>query len=234
MKEFFSFLYIKEWDKPLIIYAFLAIPIEMYFLAINWLNMFYLFVPLYMFLLIPVRKIFAGQTEDFIKSTGTIQWGMLLTVYSLGYVGAFLLLCSSNEYSLNGAEILLFLLLLNSLNDGFQYIWGKLFGKHKIVSKISPNKTWEGLIGGILTTVIISLIASPYLTPFSPKMAVIAGLIISIFGFLGDVVMSAVKRDAGVKDSSNLIPGHGGILDRVDSLIFTAPLFFHFVSYFYQ
>lgn len=231
MKEFFSFIEVKDCDKPLVKYAFWSIPVEMYLLSINWVVMFYLFVPLYMFLFIPIRRVLSGQTEDFIKTTGTIQWGMALTLYSLGYVGAFLLL-PFNGASINGAELLLYLLILNSLNDGFQYIWGKLFGKNKIVPSISPNKTWEGFIGGTLTTVFLSVIVSPYLTPFGTKMAVAAGLIISVFGFLGDVVMSAVKRDAGVKDSSNLIPGHGGILDRVDSLIFTAPLFFHFVCYF--
>lgn len=234
LREFFGFLDISENDKPLRFWAYLTIPIEMYFLYIGWLAMFYLFVPLYMFMFIPIRKIFSGKTENFIKSSGTIQWGLVLTVYSLGYVGAFLLLPFNTKYSLNGAELLLFLLILNSMNDGFQYIWGKLFGKNKIVPHISPNKTWEGFIGGVLTTVVISVIAAPHLTPMNPIMAVCAGLMISVFGFLGDVVMSAVKRDVGVKDSSHLIPGHGGILDRVDSLIFTAPLFFHFICYFFK
>lgn len=234
LREFFGFLDISENDKPLRFWAYLTIPLEMYFLYIGWLTMFYLFVPLYMFLFIPIRKIFSGKTENFIKSSGTIQWGLALTVYSLGYVGAFLLLPLNSEYSINGAELLLFLLILNSMNDGFQYIWGKLFGKNKIVPHISPNKTWEGFIGGVVTTVVISVIAAPHLTPMNPIMAVCAGLMISVFGFLGDVVMSAVKRDVGVKDSSHLIPGHGGILDRVDSLIFTAPLFFHFICYFFK
>lgn len=233
MKEFFSFIEIKDCDKPLIKYAYWSIPVEMYLLYVNWIIMFYLFVPLYMFLFIPIRRIFSGHTDDFIKATGTIQWGMALTLYSLGYVGAFLLLPFQGT-AINGAELLLFLLILNSLNDGFQYIWGKLFGKTKIVPSISPNKTWEGFIGGMITTVGLSIMMAPFLTPFNLKTAIAAGFIISIFGFLGDVVMSAVKRDAGVKDSSNLIPGHGGILDRVDSLIFTAPLFFHFVCYLYQ
>lgn len=234
LKEFFSFIKVDMADRRLLFWAYLAIPIEIYFLYINWIIMFYLFIPLYMFLFIPIRRVISGETENFIKTTGIIQWGMLLTVYSLGYIGAFLIIpsvVSPSPYENCGVEVLLFLLVLNSLNDAFQYIWGKLFGKHKIVPKVSPNKTWEGFIGGMITTTILAVVMAPYLTPFPLEIAIAAGIGISAFGFLGDVVLSAVKRDAGVKDSSTLIPGHGGVLDRVDSLIFTAPLFFHFFCY---
>lgn len=236
LKEYFSFIKVDLSDRSLLFWAYLAIPVEMYFLYTNWVIMFYLFVPLYMFLLIPIRRILSGETHDFIRVTGLIQWGMLLTVYSLGFIGAFLMLpiISPSPYQFSGLEVLLYLLILNSLNDAFQYVWGKLFGKHKIVPTISPNKTWEGYIGGMLTTVVLAYVIAPYLTPFTWKYSVVSGLLISAFGFLGDVCMSAVKRDIGVKDSSTLIPGHGGVLDRVDSLIFTAPVFFHFFCYFFQ
>ena len=236
LKEYFSFIKVDLNDRSLLFWAYLAIPVEMYFLYTNWVIMFYLFVPLYMFLLIPIRRILSGETHDFIRVTGLIQWGMLLTVYSLGYIGAFLMLpiISPSPYQFSGLEVLLYLLILNSLNDAFQYVWGKLFGKHKIVPTISPNKTWEGYIGGLFTTVALAYVIAPYLTPFTWKYSVVSGLLISAFGFLGDVCMSAVKRDIGVKDSSTLIPGHGGVLDRVDSLIFTAPIFFHFFCYFFQ
>lgn len=236
LKEFFSFIKIDLSDRSLLFWAYLAIPVEMYFLYTKWVIMFYLFVPLYMFLLIPIRRILSGDTHDFIRVTGLIQWGMLLTVYSLGYLGAFLMLpiVHPSPYQFSGLEVLLYLLILNSLNDAFQYVWGKLFGKHKIVPTISPNKTWAGYIGGLLTTMLIAYFIAPFLTPFTWQFAVLSGFIIASFGFLGDVCMSAVKRDVGVKDSSTLIPGHGGVLDRVDSLIFSAPIFFHFFCYFFQ
>ena len=114
-----------------------------------------------------------------------------------------------------------------------QYIWGKSFGKIKITPKVSPNKTLAGFLGGIFTTTIAATLLGPELTPLNWAMSLLTGLIISVSGFCGDIVMSAIKRDIGIKDSGTLLPGHGGILDRLDSLIFSAPVFFHFIRYFY-
>ena len=99
--------------------------------------------------------------------------------------------------------------------------------------QVSPKKTLEGLAGGVLTTTLIGWLMAPWLTPFDGAAALAAGLLIGLSGFVGDVVVSAVKRDIGVKDSGNLIPGHGGVMDRIDSLTFTAPLFFHLTYYLY-
>ena len=122
-------------------------------------------------------------------------------------------------------------LALTESNDIAQYLWGKSCGRRKVVPKVSPGKTLEGLVGGVITTMIASLIIGPLLTPLNTLQALLAGLLIGISGFCGDVVMSAIKRDIGVKDSGKLLPGHGGLLDRIDSLIFTAPVFFYFIRY---
>lgn len=98
--------------------------------------------------------------------------------------------------------------------------------------KVSPNKTLAGLVGGVATTTLMAALLGPLMTPLSIPLSLLAGFIIGISGFCGDVVMSAIKRDIGVKDSGTLLPGHGGLLDRLDSLIFTAPVFFHFIRYF--
>jgi phosphatidate cytidylyltransferase len=108
-----------------------------------------------------------------------------------------------------------------------------LFGRHKIVPTVSPKKTWEGFLGGFFSTVLAAAFAGPFLLPMDMRWSALSGAIIAIAGFLGDITLSATKRDLGVKDASNLIPGHGGILDRVDSLIYAAPVFFHFINYFY-
>lgn len=108
-----------------------------------------------------------------------------------------------------------------------------MLGKKKIIPKVSPNKTWAGFIGGVLTTTVLAVILAPLITPFSLFASIIAGLYIGLTGFIGDVNISALKRDLNIKDTSAIIPGHGGILDRVDSLTYTAPLFFHFTRYFY-
>ena len=120
---------------------------------------------------------------------------------------------------------------MTQFNDVCQYVWGKLLGRHKIIPKVSPNKTWEGFIGGVSTVTLCAGFAAPYLTPLSFNQGLLAGVIIGVSGFIGDVVISSVKRDLQIKDTGSFIPGHGGILDRIDSLLYTAPLFFHFVYY---
>ena len=124
-------------------------------------------------------------------------------------------------------------MFLTQFNDVAQYVWGKLLGRRKIIPKVSPNKTWEGFLGGVATTTLLSIVLASWLTPLSFESAGLAGLLISVGGFIGDVTISALKRDIGLKDSGSMLPGHGGILDRIDSLTYTAPLFFHFVYYLY-
>ena len=120
---------------------------------------------------------------------------------------------------------------MTQFNDVSQYVWGKLLGKRKITPRVSPKKTWEGFLGGVLTITLLAGFLAPFLTPLSRIEGFIAGAIISASGFVGDVVISSVKRDLHIKDTGQLIPGHGGILDRMDSLIYTAPLFFHYIYY---
>jgi phosphatidate cytidylyltransferase len=131
-----------------------------------------------------------------------------------------------------GVKLLLFLIIVVQSSDVLQYIWGKLFGKHHIAPSVSPNKTWEGLIGGIASATLLGT-ALWWLTPFAPWQAAVMSLAITLMGFAGGLTMSAIKRDRGVKDIGALIAGHGGILDRIDSLCFAAPVFFHLTRYFF-
>ncbi|NJM95119.1 MAG: phosphatidate cytidylyltransferase, partial [Acaryochloridaceae cyanobacterium CSU_5_19] len=126
-----------------------------------------------------------------------------------------------------------YLVVLTEGNDIAQYITGKLWGQHQILPKISPSKTRAGLGGGIVITTGLSVALAPWLTPFTLLPTLGMGLLLSLMGFIGDVTISALKRDLGIKDSGTLIPGHGGILDRIDSLTYTAPLFFHITVYCY-
>lgn len=150
---------------------------------------------------------------------------------SVSHVAFLMTLSETNTKA--GALLVIFLVVATELNDISQYLWGKSLGKIRVTPKVSPNKTLAGLLGGILTTTLLAAIFGPLLTPMNWIHSLSAGVIISLSGFCGDVVMSAIKRDFGVKDSGKLLPGHGGILDRLDSLIYTAPLFFHFYYYFY-
>lgn len=167
-----------------------------------------------------------AQLDVLAKQPDRIWW---MTVFALSHAAWLLMLPTTNIQG--GALLVLFLLALTESNDIAQYLWGKSCGRRKVVPKVSPGKTLEGLMGGVITIMIASLIIGPLLTPLNTLQALLAGLLIGISGFCGDVVMSAIKRDIGVKDSGKLLPGHGGLLDRIDSLIFTAPVFFYFIRY---
>lgn len=231
LKEYFSLIPTRRADRRVLFWAYLAIPLQFYWIGIGWYGMFIIFVPVYMFLFLPLAMIVAGETEGFLKAAGTLHWGLMTMVFALGHAAYLLALPEDGNPVAGGAGLLLFLVFLTQFNDVAQFVWGKLFGRHKAVPKISPNKTVEGLIGGVATTTLLAWMLAPYLTPLHTWQAPLVGLIIGLAGFIGDVTISALKRDLGVKDSGSLIPGHGGVLDRVDSLTFTAPLFFHYVYY---
>ncbi|QWX85122.1 CDP-archaeol synthase [Cellulophaga sp. HaHaR_3_176] len=125
-----------------------------------------------------------------------------------------------------GIKALIYLVVLTELNDVFQYFMGKLFGNHKVMPKISPNKTWEGVIGGVFLTTVLSTILGYFLLTSTILIHVILGIILGVSGFFGDVFMSLLKRKTNMKDTGALLPGHGGLMDRMDSLIFNAPIFF--------
>lgn len=230
LKEFLSIVHTRQADRRVVFWAYLSIPVQYYWVATGWYGMFIIFIPVYMFLFIPMRMVLKGETEGFIKSAGILHWAVMLTVFSVSHIAYLLVLPEQNALA-GGIGLVLYLLFMTQFNDVCQYIWGKLLGKHKIIPKVSPNKTWEGFIGGVVTITLVSGFVAPLLTPLSMHEGLFAGLIISLGGFIGDVVISSVKRDLRIKDSGNLIPGHGGVLDRMDSLIYTAPLFFHFIYY---
>jgi phosphatidate cytidylyltransferase len=125
-----------------------------------------------------------------------------------------------------GVKALVFLVVVTELNDVFQYLMGKSFGKQKIMPKISPNKTWAGVIGGVFLTIFLSNFLGYFLLPSNIVINTVLGFILGVSGFFGDLFMSYIKRKTKVKDTGQLLPGHGGLLDRMDSLIFNIPIFF--------
>jgi phosphatidate cytidylyltransferase len=230
LKEYLTVVPTRRADRSLLFFCYLAIPLQYWWVGSQWYWMFTIFVPVYLFLFIPVEMVIAGETKGFLRAAGTVHWGLMTTVFALSHAAYLFMLPGTRS---GGAGLVLYLVLLTELNDVFQYIWGKKLGRRKIIPKISPNKTWEGFLGGLGTTTALSVIIAPHLTPLGANGAAIAGLIIATAGFFGDLAMSGLKRDLNIKDTSEYIPGHGGVLDRVDSLTYTAPLFFHLLRYFY-
>lgn len=236
LKEYFSLIHTRLSDHRALLWSYLAIPIQYYWIYIEWRAMVMIFIPVYMFLLIPFRLILAGETQGIINAMARIQWGLIAFVYCISHVASLLTLPANDVVTGGGRSLVLYLVFLTEINDVAQYLWGKTLGgkifKEKIAPKVSPNKTWEGFLGGLFSTMTLAPCLS-FLTGFPLPYAIASGFIIGVGGFIGDLVMSAVKRDSGVKDSSQLIPGHGGMLDRIDSLAYTAPLFYHFTNYFF-
>lgn len=232
-KEFVSIIELRKSDRRVLFWAYLTIPIQYVLVADNWYGMFIVFIPVWVFFLLPFRFIVAGQTEGFLRSVSIISWGLMITVFAISHAAMLMKFPATAAHPAGGAGLILFLAVLNQGNDVAQYVWGKLFGKHKIVPLVSPKKTWEGFIGGVVTTTVLAAVLAPYLTPFTLVFSLCIGAIIAVTGFIGDVTFSALKRDIGIKDTGSIIPGHGGILDRIDSLSLCAPVFYHLVYYFY-
>lgn len=232
LKEFLTLAPTRKVDRNVLFYIYLSIPVQYLWAALEWYGMFIIFVPVYLFLFVPLRMVLSGNTSNFLKAAGILHWGVMTTVFSLSHLGYLLMLPATDNPYGTGPAMVLFLVILTQLNDVSQYLWGKTFGARRVVPNVSPNKTWEGLLGGMLTTTVLAAILSIWMTPLSLPLGALAGFGISAFGFVGDVCVSAVKRDLGIKDTSQMLPGHGGVLDRVDSLTYTAPLFFHYVYYF--
>jgi phosphatidate cytidylyltransferase len=231
LREFITLTPTRRGDHRTLFWLFFAvIPIQYGLVYDHWYGLFIMFIPVWATLFVAVRSIGGSDTRDYLARVARIQWALLVCVYFVSHVPALLLLLSIPGFEGKNANLLFFLAAVVQLSDVFQYVWGKLCGKHLIAPLVSPHKTWEGFIGGGLTAIAIGG-GLWWMTPFSPWQAVAMSTVIVISGFFGGLVMSAIKRDAGVKDWSNLIPGHGGIMDRIDSLCFAAPAFYHLTRY---
>ena len=231
LREFLSLAPTRREDRLVVLAAYLVIPVSYAAIAFDRYGLFLVLVPVWAFLLMPTLMILNGRTAGFLSSAGILHWGLMIAVYNLGHV-AVLSNVAPDEAPAGGAGLVFFLLVATGLCDVFQYVVGKRFGRRKILPTISPNKTWEGFLGGMALTALLVVAIGPAFTPLAPGPLVLLAILLPLTAFAGDVTMSAIKRDLGVKDTSRLIPGHGGALDRLDSLTFTAPLAFHVIAFF--
>ena len=232
LREFITLTASRPADHRALFYGFfVGIPLQYYLVAIQWYGLFSVLIPVYAFLYIPTRSALSGDTEHFLARVAEIQWGLMVCVYCVSHAPAVLML-DVPGYAGQNAKLLLFLLVVVQMSDVLQYVWGKLVGRHPIAPRVSPNKTVEGFVGGIASATLLGT-ALWWVTPFRPWETAVLSLVITLVGFAGGLTMSAIKRDRGVKDFGAVIAGHGGILDRIDSLCFAGPIFFHLTRYFY-
>ena len=233
MREFLTLTPTARADHAAIFWAFFIFaPIQYVLVWMQWYGLFAVLIPVYGFVAITSRMALSGDTERFLERTATVQWGLMACVYCVSHAPALLML-QIPGYTGNGATLLFYLVLVAQFNDVMQYVWGKLVGRKPVAPTVSPNKTWGGFLGGTATAVAVGT-ALYWVTPFTPLIAAVMSLAITLLGFAGGLVMSAIKRDRGVKDYGTMIEGHGGVLDRIDSLLFAAPVFFHLIRFFYE
>lgn len=234
LREFVTLTPTRAGDHWSLVAAFyLLLPIQYWLIWTDWYGLFAIFLPVYGMLLLPVLAAFQGDTEHFLERTTKVQWGVLICVYFISYAPALLLIELGDASGHANLMLLFYLLLVVQISDVLQYVCGKLFGRTKLAPKVSPSKTVEGLVGGGLLAVGVGT-ALYWATPFSPWQAAGMSAVIVLAGFLGGLALSAVKRSLGAKDWGQMIEGHGGMLDRLDSVCFAAPVFFHLCRYFFQ
>lgn len=238
---FLSYLTLREFitltpttasdHTTLFVAFFIAIPVQYVLLAVNWYGMYSIFVPVHLFFALSFVSALTQDTRDFLSRNAKINWALMVCVYGLSHAPALLIL-DIRGYDGHNALLLFYFLLVVQISDVLQYVVGKLFGRRKIAPHLSPSKTVEGFIGGGLLATLCGG-ALYRVTPFGFGAALLMSLAIVLAGFVGGLVLSAVKRSLGAKDWGTMIAGHGGMLDRVDSICFAAPVFFHLVRYVY-
>ncbi len=232
LREFLSLTPTRIGDhRSLFLCFFLFLPLQYVLIGIGWYGLFAILIPVYAFLVLPSLAAVAGDTGDFLSRCAKVQWALMLAVYTISHAPALLML-QIEGYRLPPAMLLLYLMIVVQMSDVFQYVFGKLFGRTRLAPSVSPSKTVEGLAGGGLTAIAIGT-GLFVITPFTPGQAAAMSTLIVVFGFLGGFTLSAIKRDLGAKDWGRMIEGHGGVLDRLDSLSFAAPVFFHFTRYWF-
>ena len=232
LREFITLTPTRRSDYlPLVLAFYLILPAQYLLIAYDQYGTFAIFIPVYGFLLLPTAAAFAGDTHEFLERSAKLQWAAMITVYCISYAPALLLL-DIPGYEGSNALLLVYLLLIVQLSDVLQYVFGKLFGRTKLAPTVSPSKTWEGLIGGGTAATLIGG-SLAWITPFTWWQASAISLVIVVMGVLGGLTLSAMKRSLGAKDWGVMIEGHGGMLDRMDSVSFAAPVFFHIVRFFF-
>ncbi len=231
LREFLSLTPTRPADHYALAAAFYVfLPLQYWLLIDPWPGVFLIAIPVYGFLLLPTLTMAQGETEDFLQRVAKVQWALMLAVYCLSHAPALLILDLPG--AAGGMGALAFLLLVAQASDVAQYVFGKRFGRTRLAPSVSPSKTREGLVLGGATAMLLGG-AVHGLTPFGFWGALgMAGVVVA-GGAIGGLVLSAVKRSLGAKDWGSMVEGHGGMLDRMDSLAFSAPLFFHLTRWFW-
>jgi phosphatidate cytidylyltransferase len=232
--EYAGLLGIRESQRPAVLAAYAIAVINYLLILFNQAAAFVVFVPLGALAIVSVVQILQGQAKDYIRITSGIFWGMMTLFYGMGHAAYLFIHPAFAGGPAGPAGWFLYLMILTESNDIFQALVGRSIGadkRHLITPTLSPNKTWQGFFGGLLATLALAILLAHWLTTLNHiKEPLLLGLVVAIAGFFGDINMSGIKRNSGVKDGSHLLPGMGGLVDRIDSLTFTAPAFVYLLG----
>jgi phosphatidate cytidylyltransferase len=230
LREFITLTYTRRSDYAALATCFYVIlPLQYLLIWGDWYALYALFIPVYAFLLLPIVSVAAGDTTRFLERNSKVQWGLMVSVYCVSHVPALLTL-SIPGYEGRNALLIVFLVLVVQSSDMFQYLIGRMFGRRPLAPTVAPAKTVEGTAGGIAAATLLGA-ALWWITPFTFWQAALMALAINVMGFMGGLVLAAIKRDRGVEEWGDMIHGHGGMLDRLDTVVFAAPVFFDATRY---
>lgn len=230
LREFATITHTRRADHDGLAIAFyILLPLQYLLIYFNVPIFAALMIPVYAFLLLPAVTVLKGEVTGFLTRVSETQWGLMVCVYCLSHIPAILLI-KVPDYRYSSFTLVAWLILIVQASDVLQYVWGKSLGRHLLAPKVSPSKTVEGLVGGVASACVLGMALAP-ITPFVWWQAGLVALAITLAGFFGGLILSAIKRDRGVKDWGTVVRGHGGILDRLDSLAFAAPVFLHLLAW---
>ena len=225
LREFLTYATKRRADHlSLALGAFVVLPLQYVFVGLGWTGLYTVFIPVYAFLLLPIVSALRGDPDRFLVRVAEMQWGLMICVFCISHVPA-LMTYQMPDGSDRAVLLIVFLVLVVQLGDLTDYYVGRRIRGRQIAPGLSP-KTVAGVASGIVAAAVIGAALS-WITPFGAGGAAAMAALASATGMFGSLVFAAIKRDKGVKDWSHLIPGQGGFLDQLDSVIFAAPVFYH-------
>ncbi len=234
LKEYLSIMPTRRVDRRVLFWAYLSIPFQFALIWSGWYRASLFFMPIYVFIILPTCMIIGGEMRGFLKAWSMLGWGLLSIVFSLGCLAHLLVLPATEATPTGGLGLFFYLMLLIQLNYMTQFYFGRRFAYPKLSLKVSAIRNWASLAGSLLVIIPAAWLAAPLLTPFMMIESIMVGLLVAVGGFVGYVVLSAIKGDLQLKDRGAMMLGRDGILNRVDAIIYTAPLYFFLVSYLYS
>ena len=232
LREFLTLTNKARADHLSLALAFFAVlPLQYVFVGLGWDGLYTVFIPVYAFLLLPIVSALRGDADRYLIRVAETQWGLMIAVFCVSHVPALMTIDVAGYSAERSVLMIAFLVMVVQFGDLLEYFFGRRIGKTRIAPGLSP-KTWEGVICGIFCATLIGGLLN-WITPFGLFGAMAMAAVASAVGMFGSLVFAAIKRDRGVKDWSHLIPGQGGFVDQLDSVIFAAPIFYHFTKFFF-